>query len=167
MCLISQDEEENDIEPYAIFETMWSTIRFMVAAINRGQDYMKASNNVTLVPSNGTFEFADTLSMASRCIRSILPAGRHLIIHDLPAPLRRNPMLISDSHWVMENVLCLTSNAFKYSDSGDVDVIVTIVPTPTVATLKKKDDSKESMMSFAGSVLVLPRLRAEQLSVGS
>ena len=145
---------------------MWSTIRFMVAAINRGQDYMKASNDVTLVPSNGTFEFADTLSMASRCIHSIIPAGRHLIIHELPAPLRRNPMLISDSHWVMENVLCLTSNAIKYSDSGDVDLFVTIEPTPTAATLKKKDDSKDSMMSFVGSVLILPRLQSELLSVG-
>ena len=145
---------------------MWSTIRFMVAAINRGQDYMKASNDVALVPSNGTFEFADTLSTASRCIRSIIPAGRHLIIHELPAPLRRNPMLISDSLWVMENVLCLTSNAIKYSDSGDVDLFVTIEPTPTVATLKKKDDSKESIGSFAGSVLLLPRLQSQLLSVG-
>ena len=145
---------------------MWSTIRFMVAAINRGQDYMKASHNVALVPSNGTFDFADTISVASRCIHSIIPTGRRLVIHELPAPLLRNPMLISDSHWVMENVLCLTSNAIKYSDSGDVDLFVTIEPTPTAATLKKKDDSKDSMMSFVGSVLILPRLQSELLSVG-
>ena len=159
------DDEEEGIVPAAIFETMWSTIRFMVAAINRGQDYMKASNNVGLVPSNGTFDFADTLSMAYRCIRSIIPTGRHLVIHNLPASLQDNPMLISDSHWVMENVLCFVSNALKYSDSGDVDLIVTIVPTPTVVTLR--DDSKESIGSFAGSGLVLPRLRADHLSVGS
>ena len=113
----------------AIFESLWATIRFMVAAINRGQDYMKASNNVALVPANGTFEFANTLSMAYRCVRSTMPTGRHLIIHPLPADLC--PMLISDSHWLLENLLCLTSNAIKYSDSGDIDLIVTMEPTPT------------------------------------
>ena len=139
-------DEEDDIEPNAIFETMWSTLRFMVAAINRGQDYMKASHNITLVPSNATFELADALSTASRCLHSIMPTGRHLIIHDLPTHLCRNPMLISDSHWLIENVLCLTSNAIKYSDSGDVDLMVTIESTPIVTTIVK--DRASSMTGF-------------------
>ena len=88
---------------------------------------MKASNNVTLVPANGTFELANTLSMASRCIRHLLPSGRHLIVHPLPADL--SPM-ISDAHWLLENVLCLVGNAIKYSDTGDIDLHVEIVDTP-------------------------------------
>ena len=102
----------------------------MVAAINRGQDYMKASNNVALVPANGTFELANTLSMTYRCVRSMIPTGRHLNIHPLPADLC--PMIISDSHWLLENLLCLTSNAIKYSDSGDINLIVTMESTPTI-----------------------------------
>ena len=124
-----QDDDDDDIEPVAIFESLWATIRFMVAAINRGQDYMKASNNVALVPANGTFEFANTLIMAYRCVRSTIPTGRHLIIHPLPTDLC--PMVISDSHWFLENLLCLTSNAFKYSDSGDIDLVVTMETTTT------------------------------------
>ena len=88
----------------------------MNTAINRGQDYMKSSNNIQLVPSNATFELSNTLSMASRCIRHLLPPGRHLIVHPLPPDL--GP-LISDAHWLLENVLCLVGNAIKYSDSGD------------------------------------------------
>ena len=137
---------------------MWSTIRFMVAAINRGQDYMKASHNIALVPSNATFELADALTTASRCLHSIMPTGRHLIIHDLPKQLRLNPMLISDSHWLIENVLCLTSNAIKYSDSGDVDLIVTIKPTPTAATIDKRSSD-----SMSGSVLLVPTLSSERV----
>ena len=45
--------EDDDVEPNAIFESLWATLRFMVAAINRGQDYMKASNGIALVPANG------------------------------------------------------------------------------------------------------------------
>ena len=107
----------------------------MVAAINRGQDYMKTSNNVALVPANGTFELAHTLFMAFRCVRSTIPTGRHLIIHPLPTDLC--PMMISDSHWLLENVLCLTSNAIKYSYSGDIDLVVTVEPTPTTTTFNR------------------------------
>ena len=113
----------------------------MVAAINRGQDYMKASHNIALVPSNESFVLLDALSTAARCLYSIMPIGRHLIIHDLPAQLCLNPTLISDSHWLIENLLCLTSNAIKYSDSGDVDLIVTIEPTPIAATINRDKDS--------------------------
>ena len=95
-----------------------------MTAINRGQDYCKSSNNIALVPANGTFELTKLLSQASRCLRSIMPVGRKLIIHPLPADLCT--MIISDSHWLLENVLCLVSNAIKYSDSGDVDLRIHI-----------------------------------------
>ena len=87
---------------------------------------MKATNNVALVPANGTFALANILSMASRCVRSILPTGRFLIVHQLPTDLCLHPKLISDSHWLLENVLCLVSNAIKYSDSGDIDLHIHI-----------------------------------------
>ena len=93
-------------------------------AINRGQDYCKSSNNIALVPANGTFELTKILSQASRCLRSIMPIGRKLVVHQLPMGLCT--MIISDSHWLLENVLCLVSNAIKYSDSGDVDLYVHI-----------------------------------------
>ena len=147
-----QNEDDEDIEPAAIFESLWATIRFMVAAINRGQDYMKASNNVALVPANGTFEFANTLSMAYRCVRSTIPTGRHLIIHPLPTDLC--PMLISDSHWLLENLLCLTSNAIKYSDSGDIDLVVTMESTTTsIHRVQHRVPVQSLAVSTPGSVL--------------
>ena len=95
-----------------------------LTAINRGQDYCKSSNNIALIPANGTFALSNILSQAARCLRSIMPTGRHLVIHPLPDNLCN--MIISDSHWLLENVLCLVSNAIKYSDSGDVDLRVHI-----------------------------------------
>jgi signal transduction histidine kinase len=33
----------------------------------------------------------------------------------------------SDEHWLMENMLCLLSNAMKYSEKGDVDVHIEVI----------------------------------------
>ena len=125
-------------------------ILITIPAINRGQDYMKATNNVALVPANGTFELANTLSMASRCVRSILPTGRRLTVHPLPADLCSHPNLISDSHWLLENVLCLVSNAIKYSDSGDIDLRIHITSAggPMVDHQGHKMDLKGSQKSI-------------------
>ena len=36
--------------------------------------------------------------------------------------------MITDKHWFKENILCLLSNAIKYSNGGRVNVMVTHVP---------------------------------------
>jgi signal transduction histidine kinase len=38
--------------------------------------------------------------------------------------------LVSDKHWITENMLCLLSNAIKYGDKGHVDVHVEVVDAP-------------------------------------
>ena len=44
--------------------------------------------------------------------------------------------MITDRHWFTENILCLLSNAVKYSNGGKVTVTLThvITPTPTIVT---------------------------------
>ena len=42
-----------DLDPANIFDSLWSTCRFMIAAINRGQDFAKSSMNIALVPKQG------------------------------------------------------------------------------------------------------------------
>ena len=42
-----------DYDPATIFDSLWSTCRFMIAAINRGQDFAKASMNIALTPNQG------------------------------------------------------------------------------------------------------------------
>ena len=44
-----------DYDPATIFDSLWSTCRFMIAAINRGQDFAKASMNIALTPNQGEF----------------------------------------------------------------------------------------------------------------
>jgi signal transduction histidine kinase len=44
-----------------------------------------------------------------------------------PLPINLCANLISDKHWFSENVLCLLSNAVKYSDGGTVTVSIELL----------------------------------------
>ena len=85
---------------------------------------MKATNGIELVPSNGTFGVGEAVHMAASCIYHLKPE-RRVVVRPLPPDLC--PCIISDKHWFVENLLCLLSNAVKYSDHGDVDLYVDLV----------------------------------------
>ena len=117
-CIPAKDIKYLD----TIFASLDSTCRFMTMAINRSQDYMKASSNIALVPCMGTFHIIVSLTIATSCINNLYSGTRRAIIH--PFSTEICPYIISDKHWLIENVLCLLSNAMKYSDDGDADVYI-------------------------------------------
>jgi signal transduction histidine kinase/AmiR/NasT family two-component response regulator len=110
---ISAQESYNEI--YPVYGSLEATCRFMLAAINRGMDFVKASSNLVLVPANESFHLTSAMALALNCIDH-LQSGRHVLAHDLPPNVC--PHLITDKHWMTENVMCLLSNAVKYSPSG-------------------------------------------------
>jgi signal transduction histidine kinase/CheY-like chemotaxis protein len=112
------------MDPQSLFNSLNATCKFMEMAINRSQDYMKASSNIVLVPKMETFEFQSALSMSVTCINH-LQTSREIIVH--PCDIRMCSHLISDKHWICENVLCLLSNAIKYSDDGVIDVRIELI----------------------------------------
>jgi hypothetical protein len=107
---------------------MNASSQFMAMAINRSQDYMKASNNIALAPAMETFELQSALMMPLTCMRH-LKQDRLIVVHPLATHICSN--IISDKHWISENVLCLLSNAVKYSNDGTVDLRITIVNNST------------------------------------
>ena len=114
-----------DLDPANIFDSLWSTCRFMIAAINRGQDFAKSSQNIALVPSQGTIEVCKTMATAVRCVRHLLPSDTSLVSHPLASNF--GYFIITDGHWLLENLLCLLSNAIKYSSSGEISLMVELV----------------------------------------
>ena len=120
-------------DPQAIFDSLTATCKFMGMAINRSQDFMKASNNIALVPVMETFELASTLAMSVTCM-SHVQSARTIVVHPPDADLC--PYIISDKHWLGENALCLLSNAMKYSDDGAVDLHITLVDAPILKPAK-------------------------------
>ncbi len=97
----------------------------MLMTINRTQDYTKASTGMKLVPHNETLNWMETLQLPLDCMRNIqsrIPIG---VNPELPEDLC--PYIITDKQWLQENVLCLLSNAVKYSSSGSVQIRLSLV----------------------------------------
>ena len=53
-----------------------------------------------------------------------------IIVHQFST--RLCPNMVTDKHWLKENILCLLSNAVKYSDRGTVTVTVSHVISASV-----------------------------------
>jgi signal transduction histidine kinase len=106
-----------------IFQSLDSSVKFMLMQINRSQDYMKASSNLTLTPMLTTFSLHSSIAMAIKCIAT-LKTGRRIEFHPLTVG-NDGLLIISDEQWMSENILCLLSNAVKYSVQGSmIDVRV-------------------------------------------
>lgn len=102
-----------------LFQSMLATCRFMTMAVNRSIDFTKASSNIQLVPSLETVDYFETLLEPVDCIR-ILQSGVEVVVAPLPRDICR--FVITDKHWLGENILCVLSNAVKYSSGGIVKV---------------------------------------------
>mmetsp|Transcript_22374 Transcript_22374/g.21603 ORF Transcript_22374/g.21603 Transcript_22374/m.21603 type:complete len:964 (-) Transcript_22374:241-3132(-) len=117
-----------------VFDSLESTCSLMIGGINRCLDYMKASSNIALQPAMATFNLSSAIAVATRCVTNLSSASPINTHHLSPQVC---PFLISDKQWLIENVLCLLSNAVKYSGTGTVDLKIELVSELCV------DNSKE------------------------
>lgn len=67
---------------------------------------------------------------ASNTIDRHLKSSLEIVVRPFPTTLC--PNMITDKHWFKENILCLLSNAVKYSDRGKVTVTITHVTSPAL-----------------------------------
>eukprot|EP00981_Chlorochromonas_danica_P011538 scaffold4094_cov201-Ochromonas_danica.AAC.8 len=100
---------------------MRNTNSFMLMTINRVLDYAKASKGLKLVPKYETIDLMDTLYLPMNCMKDI---QQRISIVLEPLSLEICSHIITDKQWLQENVLCLLSNAVKYSSGGTVTVSV-------------------------------------------
>ena len=103
---------------------MVHTNTFMIMTVNRCIDYTKASNGVHLVPK-----------LESVCLRDAIMSPIKLIDYqqsriniemvDISDEISKN--IMTDNQWIQENILCLLSNAVKYSVGDSVRVSSSLV----------------------------------------
>lgn len=80
-----------------------------------------------------TFELKAAINFSVNCMNR-LESSRKVTVHPIGPEIHSH--LISDMHWLSENLLCLLSNAIKYSDDGSVDVEIKLVDNHDIISTK-------------------------------
>lgn len=131
-----------------VLDTLESACAFMNAAISR--TITKASIGVGLSPCKTTFDLQISLSNPLKWIKTMLPQDGKITLELDPLPAEVYTMIISDQHWLEENLLCLLSNAVKYSSHGIVRTVVTLNGAMVRVTVEDDgigiDDSSKPML---------------------
>lgn len=100
-----------------------NTNTFMLMTIHRVLDFTKASEGFKLTPKNETLDLIDTLTLPLNCMRNIQEKIA-IVLKPIIDPICSH--IITDKQWLQENVLCLLSNAVKYSDSGCITIEISL-----------------------------------------
>jgi signal transduction histidine kinase len=91
----------------------------MNMTINRSIDFTKASSGIKLNPSIESINFSDTMSWAVGCM--VTTQGTVPIVLE-PIPPAIHDYIYTDKQWLMENMLCLLSNAQKFTTEGAITI---------------------------------------------
>ena len=99
----------------------------MLMTINRFIDYTKASKGLKLIPRPETIDLMETLQLPLQCMQNIQNRIQ-IILNKIPNEICS--CIITDKQWLQENILCLLSNAVKYSTNGIVSITVVLESIP-------------------------------------
>jgi len=128
------------------------TTNFMFMTINRCIDYTKASKGIKLTPKYETIHLLQTLNIPFDCMRNMQDKIQ-IKLNDISSE-EICSHVITDKQWLQENILCLLSNAVKYSNDGMVSVSVSVKPfvvleKELVKNKKKKNNDKKDLQTIA------------------
>lgn len=117
----------NDVfEMVTIVEDLHDTLHFMFASVNRGVDYCKIDSGTPLIQNKEIVDYhlcvTNAIALVSRSIANGTKIHQYTRYYD-----PRNKFINTDKSWLFENLICLISNAVKYSSGGDVSVYVDLV----------------------------------------
>ena len=96
----------------------------MLMTINRCLDYTKASNGLKLNPKYETIELRETLQLPLNCMRNV-QSKINIVLKPYSDEICTH--IITDKQWLQENILCLLSNAVKYSAGGEARITVRLI----------------------------------------
>jgi hypothetical protein len=129
---------------------MKGTTSFMTMTINRCLDYKKTNAGVRLVPKLETVYLKALLEMPIKMMRELM-VNREIVLDTPGVDICTH--VITDKQWLLENLLCLLSNALKYSLKGSVEVSVILL----------RPDYADTAMAGA-ETLVSPRGESEHVT---
>jgi CheY-like chemotaxis protein len=126
--LMSTDMLKNIDSMKLYAQNIRNTNAFMLMTINRCLDYAKASQGLKLTPKYETIDLRETLALPLTCMTNIQQKVK-ITLEPYSTDLICSHV-VTDKQWLQENILCLLSNAVKYSSGGDVKILVSMQPRP-------------------------------------
>jgi len=124
-------------------EGMVHTNSFMIMTINRCIDYTKASNGVHLVPKLESVCLHDTI-MSPIKIMNYQQSRVKIIFEIIDDHISKN--IITDKQWLQENILCLLSNAVKYTIGESVQISISLIDHDIDEGTTLNDDETRGFM---------------------
>ena len=114
---------------------------FMLMTINRAIDHTKSTSGISLVPKYESVNLMDSFRWVSQCI------GKSEMVHVVisPMPEEIGPVLVTDNQWLLENLLCLVSNAHKFTISGFVRISCRLISPTSLENV----DSAEMLLDLS------------------
>jgi CheY-like chemotaxis protein len=97
------------------------TYQILLMTINRFTDYTKVSHEIPLVPTMESIHLIDTLTAPISCVQDL---QNRIGIQVEPIDKRISEFVITDRQWLQDNILCLVSNAVKFSMKGTCTIRV-------------------------------------------
>jgi CheY-like chemotaxis protein len=91
-----------------------ATYQILLMTINRCTDFTKTSHKIPLTPTLETINFAETITAPISCVSDL----QCRVNIEVTTDEKINSTIITDRQWLQDNLLCLVSNAVKYSKEG-------------------------------------------------
>ncbi len=129
------------------------TNTFMLMTINRCIDYAKAAKGIKLTPKLETIDLWEALQMPVNCMKNVQDRVSVELL-ELPKEISCR-YIITDRQWLQENVLCLLSNAVKYTNRGKVTITLSYFEKHVKSNKKRPSGSSmfASMNSMSSAAL--------------
>jgi CheY-like chemotaxis protein len=144
-------------------QNMRTVNEFMMMTINRCIDYTKSSQGLKLVPRMETINFVEAVALPLNCMRNL--QDKTVEVNLLPISPEIGKHVITDKQWLQENILCLLSNAVKYSTGGTATVSVSLLDSEQAARLSQafgaERQSVSSSVKSAQADVTSPMIRID------
>lgn len=131
-------------------KSMATTNTFMLMSINRTIDYSKAKSGIVLSPRHELVHVGQLIQYCVDCVQDLDPSANISVldIHKLA-----DMTVQTDRQWLHDNILCLISNAVKYSAKGDlVTVSIQLRPRNVLMSTSSDDQNDCLVPSYSLSI---------------
>jgi CheY-like chemotaxis protein len=125
-------------------ENIQNTNNFMIMTLNRCLDFARGSGGLALIPKLEMVNLKDAIQLPLRCMAT-LQLKFQIQLESVSDTVCSH--VITDKHWLEENLLCFLSNAVKYSHEGEI--VLSVV-------LEKKEDRSRADSEIEDEVVVVP-----------